>query len=105
MDKNQLTPGRELISTERQDQLLRHGYTIEDDVIFNSKNQLAIAAATLLTYDGDEKVLETPPLGWNKILWKKMLSKPYKERVATSGALAAAEIDRISAMEIDRMVN
>ena len=39
------------------------------------------------------------PEGWSFELFKKMCNKPYKERLVIAGALIAAEIDRLNAIE------
>lgn len=95
--------GIELINQERVEQLTKHGRTVEKDKELNEEFQLADAAAVLtlpvpdsLTGAFLQSYGEHPPVGWNKEIWKKMLEKPYKERLVIAGALIAAEIDRIS---------
>ena len=58
--------GIELIAEERQEQIVKHGRTIERDIVCNDMFQLSTAAELLIS----EKVhqLESPPYGWdNKI--------------------------------------
>jgi len=95
--------GIELITQERQEQIERHGRSIERDVIENANEELNHAAATLLfngtkMIDGTAVRLDTCPSPWEVPLWQKMASKPYKERLIIAGALIAAEIDRLQSL-------
>jgi hypothetical protein len=91
----QLT-GVELIAKERQEQIEKHGQTIERDLRDNENQQLAIGAQMLLAAEWEEGIdSESYPYGWNKEICHHMLSKPYKERLIIAGALIAAEIDRL----------
>ena len=94
--------GIELIAIERQEQIEKHGRTIESDVHLNSVNQQLIGAASLLTlnrYNGSRftntDIDALVPFNWDINIWRKMMYKPYKERLIIAGALIAAEIDRI----------
>lgn len=91
--------GIELIAQERQEQIEKHGKTVEYDVENNSDKQLRWAAERLLA--SDEKALPDwqPAPGWDKELFDKMYEKPYKERLIIAGALIAAELDRLQAGE------
>lgn len=95
--------GIELIADERLEQQIIHHRTIERDVNENKDYQLSIAASMLaLEYPHICLELEDVeenhcPDNWDKELWKKMVNKPYKERLIIAGALIAAEIDRLSA--------
>jgi hypothetical protein len=84
--------GIELIAEERQEQLTKHGRTIESDVNENQYLQLVHATAKLLSPNHEK---ETQPFGWSEEIWNRMRSKQYKERLIIAGALIAAEIDRI----------
>lgn len=104
--------GIELIAQERQEQIEKHGRTVEYDIHHNtgiySKNgesynipQLGNAATQLIYPDTDvyrqhfhQDIFM--PHGWNKEIWLKMMNKPYKERLIIAGALIAAEIDRLN---------
>ena len=103
--------GIELITLERQEQIAKHNYSIENDVKYNhgrytindekyNNPQLAHAASQLIMQDDDvfrqhcyEDIFI--PQDWDKEIWHKMLNKPYKERLIIAGALIAAEIDRL----------
>ena len=88
--------GIELIAQERQEQREKHGRTIAHDVLFNRQSQLVEAASTLIQVsDGCQYFA---PAGWDVGIFKKMMSKAYKERLVIAGALLAAEIDRIQSL-------
>lgn len=99
-----MRPGIELIAQEREEQITKHGRTVQNDVKYNNEYQL-IDAANTLSMNIPEDILQSylgyhesyPPTGWKSDLWSKMLRKPYKERLVIAGALIAAEIDRIEA--------
>ena len=86
--------GIELIAIERQEQIEKHGRTIEYDRKFNSSGQLQQGALALIhEHFGDF------PAIWDDNLCSKMFAKPLKERLVIAGALIAAEIDRLQALE------
>ena len=92
--------GIELISQERDEQILKHGRTTATDKLFNQEFQLCSGASCLLFSPADEgvdlmKEFLFMPKGWDERVWDKMVSKSYKERLIIAGALIAAEIDRI----------
>lgn len=88
--------GVELIGKERDEQIDKHGRTIGKDLHDNKNFQLAIAASALCQPDVFEsKAYDKCPDGWNINIWNKMCSKGYFERVIISGALLAAEADRL----------
>ena len=91
--------GIELIKKEREEQILKHGRTTEKDVQQNGSYQLAIGASKLLAYPAECQNYQLPPNGWDVDIYKKMRDKPYKERLIIAGALIAAEIDRLTAIE------
>jgi hypothetical protein len=86
--------GVDLIEQERQEQIEKHGRSVEQDVALNTKGQLSVAAG-ILCQKTIPANLDLIPTGWNVFIWNRMLSKPYKERLIIAGALIAAEIDRI----------
>lgn len=94
-----MSNGIELIAQERKEQSQKHGISIEDDVNFNDNGELAEAASHLISVNGDfqfmESDLEMRPEGWGEERYRKMMLKPYKERLIIAGALIAAEIDRL----------
>lgn len=98
--------GIELIAEERQEQITKHGRTLQHDRAVNNHYQLSQAAAFLCYLDEDDKpedIESCCPSDWDPIWWAKMMNKPYGDRLIIAGALIAAEIDRllnVSANEI-----
>jgi len=89
--------GIELITKERAEQANKHGYTPDTDKIYNRLGQLHVAAESLIESGlTDELRIANCPIGWDMSVWRKMATKPYKERLIIAAALLAAEIDRIS---------
>lgn len=88
--------GVELIAQERDEQIEKHGFTVGRDVVENRGEQLTEAVIKLLDENSDRM---NYPEGWSEIVWWRMMSKPYKERLIIAGALLAAEIDRLQAHE------
>lgn len=105
--------GIELIARERQEQITKHGRTIQHDVECNNYGQLSWAASQLclelLTDRGlqqesnilaiGEMLVQLVPDGWDKDIFMKMMRKSHRERLIIAGALIAAEIDRIDNIE------
>lgn len=99
--------GIELIAQERQEQLEKHWRTITSDVELNGDYQLATAAVRML-FTPEDKGFDLiqnfdifRPLGWDDRIWRKMINKTYKERLIIAGALVAAELDRLQAIEMN----
>ncbi len=102
---NNTKSGIELIAKERDEQIIKHGYTPLKDAAHNANEQLSLAAGWLCyneqgCADMDEVIEDNCPDGWSQELWAKMCSKPYRERLIIAGALIAAEIDRINILSI-----
>lgn len=100
--------GIEVIAIERQEQIKKHNRSIENDVKENYHFQLASGAMQLIRPDEFRTPLffavsfhRSAPVSWDKSLWNKMMTKPYKERLIIAGALIAAEIDRLQYNEIN----
>ncbi len=85
--------GIELIAKERQEQIEKHGRTLAHDKEININGELLIAARRLIARS--DGAYPTPPNGWDKTIWDKMLAKSHKDRLIIAGALIAAEIDRL----------
>lgn len=92
--------GIELIAQERQEQIEKHGRTLEHDATVNDDGQMIDAAIQLLAVEYNEgwDSYNTPP-GWDKEIMTKMIGKPLKDRLIIAGALIAAEIDRLNSQE------
>lgn len=100
--KPEVKTGIQLIAKERQEQFEKHGISIGLDIIHNSsfEKPLTKAASALTIEHGNGLAMETmKPSNWDAGIWYKMMSKPYKERLIIAGALIAAEIDRLTAVE------
>jgi hypothetical protein len=95
--------GIELIAQERKEQIEKHGRNIQEDVEFNCDGELAQAATALLDTE-DEKRFRQMPEMWDDDQCVRMTGKPYKERLIIAGALIAAEIDRLQAIETDKSI-
>lgn len=87
--------GIELIAQEREEQLTKHGHAIEHDVLINDERQLGVAASYLSYPDQSQMDEDYIPNHWDPEIWKKMMDKPYEERLIIAGALIAAELDRL----------
>lgn len=84
--------GVELIAQERQEQIEKHGRTVEKDVKENPSGELLLGAANLIhkqCYENDF------PGVWDIAICRKMMAKSHKEKLIIAGALIAAEIDRL----------
>lgn len=66
----------------------------------NAEFQLKDAARALLHDDLFTRE-DNIPNGWNSTVWKKMCNKPYSDRLVVSGALIAAELDRLTYVTIE----
>jgi hypothetical protein len=78
--------GIELIAEERQEQIEKHGYNIEEDQHYEY-DALLEAAKKLLNNDPE------PPYAWSYKIWEHMINKPENERVIRAGAFLAAHLD------------
>jgi predicted HTH transcriptional regulator len=89
--------GAELIAKERQEQIEKHGRTVQMDVDHNRAYQLAEAASVLTTekFRSTKHRFSLMPDDWDDEISLKMCKKGRKERLIIAGALIAAEIDRI----------
>lgn len=87
--------GAELIAHERQEQIYKHGRTVDRDVAENNCGQLVSAAAYLILGANDEYA----PTNWDVSVYQRIMRKEYKDRLVIAGALIAAEIDRLQAVE------
>jgi len=98
--------GIELIAEERNDQVIKNGWTPYHDDEVNFSGQLCMAAEAVIDgADGDF------PANWDLTAVQKMCDKPKLKRLIISGALFRAEQERIErrineiAAEIDRIQN
>lgn len=93
--------GIELINKERKEQLNKHGYSVENDLKYDSYELLLLTEFVIKSNDDAEKWnLEELLLtyGFSKEFLTKLSSKSDIESLSITGALLAAEIDRILLM-------
>jgi hypothetical protein len=81
--------GIELIAEERKEQIEKHGWTLEHD---RGHIDGAILRAAIYAIEASQHNSDT--FNWYDFQ-KKILAKPYIERLVIAGALIAAEIDRL----------
>lgn len=93
--------GIELIAKEREEQINKHGRTVESDSHINKEKQLSWVASTLISplKIGAREKFASMPIDWDEMTLLKMCLKGYKERLIIAGALIAAELDRLTAIE------
>ena len=89
--------GIELIAQERQEQIEKHGRTVERDYAENPELQLLQGAHELLHIYPSELRF---PKNWDKAIVHRMISKSIRDRLIIAGALIAAQLD---VMEYDMM--
>lgn len=85
--------GIELIAEERQEQIEKHGWTLEHDMQVNSDGELLQAALAILNTDHSSW-----PSSWEFSVYIHIANKLIIERWAIACALIAAEIDRLHSM-------
>lgn len=94
--------GLELIFKERQEQIIKHRRTVDKDVAHNDGQQLVVAAIALIDPNTEQNTNDrfmNMPAVWDEKACARMATKDYKHRLIIAGALIAAEIDRILAVE------
>jgi len=85
--------GIELISEEREKQILKHGFTGQHHALhpeLYAENQLIEASVKI----GAPVPYNQAPKGWDVKWFANLCERPYKERLVIAGALIAAELDR-----------
>lgn len=90
------------IADERHRQITKLGRTVILDVEYNNHYQLSQAAGLLCWIDEEDFDYDMDaccPPEWELVTWRKMMQKPYTERLVIAGALIAAEIDRVQYVE------
>ncbi len=87
--------GIELITKERQEQIAKHGRSVEHDDQYKVR-ELSTAAVALLNQH--PAIADFPPSWRSNAITHHMASKPYSDRLIIAGALIAAEIDRLQRM-------
>ena len=85
--------GIELISEERNEQIEKHGWSIENDSDYGS-GQLLKAALFCIN-----QTLFEWPWNWTEQFRKKIIQNDRISQLKKAGAFIAAEIDRLQALE------
>jgi len=91
--------GIELITKERDEQINKHGYGIENDRKYKS-GELILLVEYLIKVDEDAEknnyadILESD-FGFANEFLNKLRQKRYIEQLTVAGATIAAEIDRL----------
>lgn len=95
------------IKKEVEKQETKYGYTdefIDSSPHYYDNEQLSYAAEMLLAAEHEEGIDPySYPDGWPEEDCRKMLSKPYKERLIISAALLVREIDRCQRCDNKRL--
>lgn len=84
--------GIELIA---QEQITKHHRSLEFDSVHNPSGALTMGACALIS-DGGHGYYGAFPSHWSDDVCRKMINKPYLERLIIAGALIADEIDRLN---------
>lgn len=88
--------GIELIAIERQEQIEKHGWSLENDQCY-SDGELIQACQYALCDDPRFQYVFGWPSGWDNHYKEKIWIKTRLERLIVAGALICAEIDRLNA--------
>jgi uncharacterized protein with gpF-like domain len=84
------TTGIQLIAKERKEQIEKHGYTIEKDVLRNTDGQLIQAAIYALTENPADYIYDH---SWDEVIDHFDGKTSKVEKLAIAGAFIAAQID------------
>lgn len=88
-----------LIAQEREEQINKHGRTASHDLENNEHGDLGDAASIMSMFEfgcnEPEEMAENFPHDWDREMCRKMINKPYRERLIIAGAMIAAELDRM----------
>ncbi len=91
-----MTKGALLIANERDEQIIKHGFSAEKDTEFYNNAELVQAALFSLHPE-----IFAFPGNWNVIYKDKIINKNLLDRYKVAGALIAAEIDRLISLGYD----
>jgi len=100
--------GIELIAQERQEQIEVHKISVQDDVDYNTSNQLLNAIMMIATNIAFQRLgIPIPiealddlrPEHWDETKINEILAKSQIGQLQILGAFAAAEIDRLQLIE------
>ena len=95
--------GIELIAEERQEQITKHEWDAEHDAI-HSYGELRKVAAVLCCVGTDATVISPDEFASGENVWglEEKLKNNDVHRLKVAGALIAAEIDRITALNTNQ---
>jgi hypothetical protein len=85
--------GIELVAQEREEQVKKHGFTLQHDADSHEEGVLIDVVGAILS-DSQPKDFT---LGWEKFSGK-ITKKTYKEKLIIASALLVAEIDRLQTL-------
>lgn len=87
--------GIELIAAERQEQISKHGFSLERDKEFYQSGQLIDAALFCMDVAANgENAKSSPPTGWVPFFEEKIRSKSKIGALKVAGAFYMAETER-----------
>lgn len=89
--------GIELIATERQEQIEKHGWNLKRDADY-AKGEL-IRAAQFCLNTASHHLWPWHDNGVGTHFYNKIISKDYERRIIIAGAFCAAELDRLNGVE------
>lgn len=85
--------GAALITEERKEQVVKHGWNIENDSYYENEELLQAAVYCI------SQEIEEWPTGWDTFFQDKILAKDRIGQLKVAGAFIAAEIDRLQAIK------
>lgn len=103
--------GIELIAEERQEQIEKHGWTLEHDAkytngeLVQSAKFSEIATGRGIGFDGLEIEGAYWPIGWSNYFRRKIILKTKVQALAVAGAFYMAENDRLGENEYQEEIN
>ncbi len=77
------------VTTERYEQVFKHGFDVRNDQYYSAM-ELRSAAMYALTLEN-----QYWPNNWNTVWRDKITKKTVEQRMAVAGAFCCAEIDRL----------
>lgn len=89
----------ELIEKEREEQIKKHGFSLEKDAMYYKNGELLQAAAfckeqAMKKLFGNKEELIKWPARWDTYFEDKVRNKPVIEQLTVCGAFYLAELDR-----------
>lgn len=85
-------PGVMRVAVERDEQINKHGFSLEEDAKYYAQGELVSAA--LFCLNPSNSLLW--PADWDAHFMHKILAKTEEERLVVAGAFICAELDRLA---------